>query len=281
MRPDDMLVSVRSRKLACVLDPALILGSPFGLSFALRLTQVLEPWLTRAFWQLVDASELVIPQLGTSTPPDIAALQPLGPVLQGWIALRDHTDAGSWPFRWVGDRLAESQLQDPTDTGLIGRYEALAETLFSRTAHDPPPGRHPWPLYWDPLRASLDTLALSAALDGAIVLMAQAASEEPWPVQALRCADLQAELLDPVPSESLFSAERALLRDALAAAGLASLAPQLPRLAALHVTVAGLAQVASMAELVAHGEPGVFAAEEHPAIPANLWSVARAWWYYV
>ncbi|CAM3325001.1 hypothetical protein BUUB107078_25845 [Burkholderia ubonensis] len=43
MRADDMLVLVRSRKLACVLDPALVLGSCVGLAFALRLSRVLEP----------------------------------------------------------------------------------------------------------------------------------------------------------------------------------------------------------------------------------------------
>lgn len=235
MGADDFQVTVRRKKLTCVLDPALVLGSPFGLMFALRLAQVVEPWLTRAFWQLIDASELLLPRLAAA-PAAQAPLQPLAPVLRAWIALRDVTDAGSWRFRWIGDKLADSQLQDAADAGLLRRYEALAEAALRR---NPPAsvGRLAWPPAWDPLETSLDTLAVSAALDGALVLTAEVGDAAPWPVQALGRIGAAVNALQPMPAESLFAHERALLRDALAAAGLAGVAQQLPRLVALHLSL--------------------------------------------
>ncbi|TCW80231.1 hypothetical protein C5O80_25680 [Burkholderia sp. SRS-46] len=283
MRADDMLVSVRSRKLACVLDPALVLGSRVGVAFALRLARVLEPWLTRSFWQVIDASELLLPDLAAAPQDDAAdARWPLADVLRAWIALRDATDAGAWPFRWIGDNLAESQLDGAADPGIVMHYETLAEALAMRLRPEHEPRHGIWPSRWDHREASVDTLALSAALDGALVLTAAMAEREPWPVQALARIGHPARLLDPLPDErsaSLFAAERALLRDALAAAGLASLAQALPPLVALHVNVAP-------AMLAAAWMPVPLPADEGPAplapgAAANLWDDVRAWWYYL
>lgn len=267
MRPDDMLVHVHSRKLPCVLDPVLVLSAPYGFALALRLTQVVEPWLTRAFWQLIDASDWVMPQLARGREAD--TLQPQGEVLQAWIAMRDQTDAGSWPFRWIGDRFAESQLKDHADdAGLIARYEDLAESLVARATNMDCRGQRLWPVIWDPLQASLDTLALSAALDAAVVLTARSDDEAPWPVQALSQAGIVATWFDPVPPESLFAAERARLRDALAAAGLACLAQRLPPLAIVHVMANGRTASPTSATLHAEGRE----------VP-DAWSGAQAWWY--
>lgn len=269
MLADDLLVSVRSRKLPCVLDPALVLGSAWGLELALRLTWVTEPWLTRAFWQLIDASELLMPQLADAPAPDM--LQPRDDVLRAWIALRDHTDAGSWPFRWVGDRFAESQLKDHADAGLLERYESLAESLAGRAGDGEAELRHGWPLLWDPLQASLDTLALSAALDAAVVLTAHVHDDNPWPVRALHRLDLHTARLDPVPPDSLFAAERALLRDALAAAGLASMVQRLPPLAVVHVMTGDAPRAIGGDEL----------AGGHAQAATDPWRDARAWWYLI
>ncbi|KIP18936.1 hypothetical protein KY49_4036 [Burkholderia sp. MSHR3999] len=282
MRADDMLVSVRSRKLACVLDPALVLGSRVGLAFALRLSRVLEPWLTRSFWQVIDASELLLPGLAAGAPnDDIDAQWPLADVLQAWIALRDATDASAWPLRWIGDNLAESQLDGAVASGIVMHYEALAEALAARLRLDEDPVSGIWPSRWRPREASVDALALSAALEGALVLTASVAQREPWPVQALARLGRPARLLDPLPAErsaSLFAAERALLLDALAAAGLASLAQELPPLVALHVNVVP-AMVAAAAHVPPRAEEGLAPAPRIDA--ANPWDDVRAWWYYL
>lgn len=276
MLADDLLVSVRSRKLPCVLDPALVLGSPHGLEFALRLTQVTEPWLTRAFWQLIDASDLVMPKLVAPDRGD--ALQPRGDMLDAWIALRERTDAGSWPFRWVGDRLAESQLKERADEGLMLRHDAIAESLALRLGEDGAEHGRGWPPGWDPLSASLDTIALSTALDAAAVITAVVEDDEPWPVRALRRLRVPITRLDPLPPESLFATERALLRDALAAAGLAPLVQRLPALVVLHVMAGGGAGPArELADEFTSGDEGAVDASRWPS--ADAWHEARAWWY--
>lgn len=276
MLADDLLVSVRSRKLPCVLDPALVLGSPHGLEFALRLTQVTEPWLTRAFWQLIDASDLVMPKLAAPGRGD--ALHPRGDMLEAWIALRERTDAGSWPFRWVGDRLAESQLKERADEGLMLRHDAIAESLALRLGDDGRERAHGWPPGWDPLSASLDTIALSSVLDASAVITALVEDDEPWPVRALHRLRVHTTRLDPLPPESLFATERALLRDALAAAGLAPLVQRLPALVVLHVMAgAGAETVPELADVIAGEDDGVVEASRWS--PADAWHDARAWWY--
>ncbi|WP_250484989.1 hypothetical protein [Caballeronia sp. GaOx3] len=268
MQSDDLFVQVHRRKLCCVLDPALVLGTRLGFEFALRVAAVLEPWLTRSFWQVIDASELLMPQLvgadSANDPREFDAwdanddlTRPLPAALEAWIGLRERTDAGSWPFRWVGDNLAESQLQASADAGVVTRYETLAESLGARVERfgDAPGG-------WDQTDASLDALALSAALDSAVVLMAAAGGAPPWPVQALARIGRPAQLLDPMPAShaaSLFGAERELLRSALAAAGLAGLVQDLPPLAALHVNVA----------------------RPNDGAGGNPWDRAQAWWYFL
>jgi hypothetical protein len=276
MHADDMIISVRQRKLACVLDPTLILGSSWGPGLALRLTRVMEAWLTRAFWQVIDASDIVIPRLGEATAPDDQSganctLRPTEAALTTWIAMRDSTDAGSWPFRWIGDNFAESQVGDAADNHVVERYELLLNALMRRQSREngaPPPVD--WSAWWNPLDIALDTLALSAALDAAIVLTVQVGDEAPWPVKALQHAGAPAERLDPIPMDSLFAAERALLRDALAAAGIAGMAQRLPRLAALHV----IAVRGSSDET--HTTDGESCDEA-----CDPWHDGQAWWYFL
>jgi len=230
MHRADLSVSVSQRKLACVLDPALVLGHAFGPTLALRLTQVMEPWLTRSFWQTLDASELLLRQ--SERADSHAADSALSAsALAEWIALREGTDAGSWVFRWIGDRLAESQVQDAADIGVVDRFERLAEALAQRWERSAP-ARASWG--FDALAGALDALALSATLDGALVLGSAGAAALPWPVQAARRIELAESRLEP-ERESLFAAERSVVREALARAGLAPLLANAPPLAALHL----------------------------------------------
>jgi hypothetical protein len=261
MRSPDWSVSVRQRRAACVLDPALLLCYASGPALALGLTRVVEPWLTRSFWQLIDASELLLGLRhdGTAAPfVGVHWLRPSAAALRDWIALRDNTDAGSWPLRWVGDCLAESQVQGDAQPDVLDRYEQFSEALGSRAAHD---GAHRVGGGFDALTAGLDAASLSATLGGAMLLGPAGDVAGPWPAQALRQAGLEAQRLDPLPADSIFAAERAMLRHSMAAAGLSALVECLPPLAVLHVRVDDDAE---HADGVDDGDP---------------WSAARAWWY--
>ena len=263
MQRADLQLLVNQRKPACVLDPALVLCRAQGPLLASRLTQVMEPWLTRSFWQALDASELLLGRMDHAEADTAAALSPAA--LSAWIALREGTEAGAIPFRWVGDRLPESQLQDTVDIDALDRYEILAEGLLQRC--QPRENQKPgWRTRFDAVGASLDALVLSALLDGALLLSpvspANPADSEPAPVRAALAAGLRTTQLEPMPAHSLFDAERSFVRQALAAAGLAAVLEGGPRLAALHVLVCG--------------DDDTPAAGDEPADP---WARAQVWWY--
>lgn len=253
MGASDLRVTVDGVKLRCVLDPALVLGHACGLKLALGLTRVFETWLPRSFWQVLDASEL----LGARDPPE-SGLHPLA--LNEWAALRDGTDAGSWTLRWVGDNLAESQLRTGGgDESLVERFEWHAEALLAHQAQ--PPGRA-WCRGFDPVASAHDALALSAALDGALILCRAPASDiEPGPVQALNRLKAAPEQLTENDCHSLLAAERLFVRQAIAAAGLAALLQSVAHACVVHVLTLPPASDASNDDT------------------QDPWQHSQAWWY--
>jgi hypothetical protein len=246
MGASDLRVTVDLPKLRCVVDPALALDHAAGPALTQRLTGVFETWLTRSFWQLIDASDLL-----RGAGPDPAALDE-------WIRLRDRTDAGSWLLRWVGDNRAESQLKAAAGDDLVERYEWLAAALESR---QPPVAD--WRCPFDRVTSVVDALTLSATLEGALILSQQpATADTPWAVQALQRLGLPCEEAI-AGTDNLFAIERQVVRQGLAAAGLAALLQALPPLAVVHV-------------LVSAGMPfDTGSADERP----DPWTQVRAWWY--
>ena len=268
MHAGDWSLTVCQRKLACVLDPSLVLGFRDGPALALRLTRVFEPWLTRSFWQVIDSSDLLLRrhELGVrALAPGLAdGLQPDAQALATWVAMRDQTDAGSWTLRWMGDCLAESQVRDGADADVVDRYELLAAALAQRVQRGE---RGTARLGLDPVSTALDTLALSACLDGALVLTPTLPTDDaadPWPVRALARAGLAATRLDPIPADALFATERQWVRDALVSAGLSTVALRLPPLAVVHVLADGARTAGDDGEAL-----------------DDPWDEAQAWWYRV
>jgi len=252
MSASDLRVTVDGVKLRCVLDPALVLGHACGRQLALGLTRVFEAWLPRSFWRVLDASELLC--MDTENSP---WLHPLA--LNDWTALRDGTDAGSWPMRWVGDNLHESQLRSGVDDTLLDRFERHAEAL---QASELPQACDAWNCSFDPVGSAHDALALSAALDGALILcQASDATTAPGPVQALQRLGHQPQLLSPDDSTSLMAAERIFVRQAVAAAGLAALLQSLGGVCIVHALTL---------------PPDCEAANDDSQDP---WQRSQAWWY--
>jgi hypothetical protein len=276
MRRADLSLTVRQRKLPCVIDPALVLCHAQGPLIAQRLTQVVEPWLTRSFWQVLDASELLLHHHSgtlialTDAQPSARAPQPVPEALLEWMRLRDSTDAGSWLFRWVGDSLAESQTHDDADAQIVDRYEMLAQSWAQALGAWPLEDgcTQPWVQGFDAVASAMDTLVLSATLGGAVVIsLCEKAGEPPWPVQALSRVGINAKHHALAP-HSLFAAERTLLRDALAVAGLAPIVETLPPLAAVHVLPPPDRGNAPMPD-------------DDVDTQVLAWSRAMAWWYLI
>jgi hypothetical protein len=256
MGASDLRVTVDQPKLRCVLHPALALGHPFGPQLALGLTRAFETWLTRSFWQVLDASEWLARRAPAGGPlPDAAALC-------DWIALRDSTDAGSWALRWVGDNLSESQTRGLDGDGLLERFEWLAEALAARGGASGP--SRDWGLADDPLHGALDAVALSAALEGALLLspVTPSGASRPGPIQALASLDIAVCESPTGGDASLYPTERLVVRQALAAAGLAPLVDLLLPLAVVHALV--LPDTGAEDGAVSAGDP---------------WSRANVTWY--
>lgn len=270
MRYADVAVSVSRRKLACVLDPALLLTLSYGPLLALRLAQVTEPWLPRAFWQALDASDWLLrpPPPGAPRDGDDAG-RTSATAVTAWVALREGSDAGTLPWRWIGDRLAESQLCESADAEIVERYERLAEALGQRWEELAPSVRR-LGYAFDPLAAALDSVALSATLDGAPVLCSLPEGA-PWPVQALQRLEVRTKGLEPLPAQSLFAAERHQLRDALVSAGLAARLGSDPRLAVVHVCI----------DEPADADDDDAAGGDAPPALDGPWSRAEGCWYRV
>lgn len=230
MRHADLSLTVSQRKLACVLDPALVLGHAQGPLLAVRLTRVFEAWLTRSFWQVIDSSDC--PALHASDP-EAVRVRPDRQALAAWIAMRRNTDAGSWCLRWIGDSLASSHARDDAEPDLVVRWESLLRVLGRRSETDIYAST--WPDGLDPFLGGLDTLALAATLEDALILSSIGADEyAPWPVQALERSHVR---LHPTSGQTLFAEERRLVRDALASAGLAAVVERLPRLAIVRLMI--------------------------------------------
>lgn len=256
MQRADLQLLVNQRKPVCVLDPALVLCHARGPLLATRLTQVMEPWLTRSFWQALDASELLARGASAGDAGVSAA------ALSAWIAMREGTQLGSSLFRWIGDCLQESLMQESGDLRTLERYEQLAQALGERCEARRDAVAVPgWCTRFDPQAAAQDALVLSATLDGALLL--STGEGEPRAVRAAQAAGLDVTRLDLPSDEGLFAAERVFVRHALAVAGVAPLLAQGPRLAVLHVLAEG--DDDKLADDAAH----------------DLWDGARVWWYCV
>jgi hypothetical protein len=256
----DLRVSVAVSRLRCVAEPALVLAHPLGARLALALARVFELWVTRSLWHAIDNSELLARTVKAAGPEGAGRL-PDARAVSEWITLRHGTDAGSWPMRWVGDCMAESQLQAAAEADLVDRFEWLRAALDRAAERDHAADLPAWCGALDLRAGTRDALALSAALDGAMLLcLCPHADEAPWPVQDLQQRGLSAACLTDAADAGLFAAERQWIRQALAGGGLAVLLQALPDLAVVHVLLDASAAPAGDDD----GGP---------------WIGAQTWWY--
>lgn len=244
MPTKDLQVTVSPRKVACVLDPELLVMHACGPQLALRLSRVFEVWLTRSFWRVIDAGELWLAQqragadrVGRSDRrqrPDVRAIE-------RWIDMRDQTDAGSWVMCWIDDHLPASHMGDRSDKDIMERYEMAALGLSHRVVlqRAPQDAMVPWCDGLDAVAASLDTLALMSVVDSAIALCAVQDDALPAPVRTLQRAGMDACALDPLEPDSLFFAERRWIREAFVEAGLPMLLWGGPKLAVVRLATNG------------------------------------------
>jgi hypothetical protein len=129
----ELSISLQHRRWACVLDPMLAL-SEYGLLLVKQLGDIIELWVVREFWNMIDSSqfyqqqpEILLQDFATERSPLYS--QQILRSLQEWDRLRTLSDRNSWHVHFLADVIGESCLPGGVDSDLIWRWESLAQSL--------------------------------------------------------------------------------------------------------------------------------------------------------
>jgi hypothetical protein len=127
----DLDVSVRARRLTCVLDPALLLAAPHLLLLTQQLARSVDLWVCPGFWRLLDASVFFCRRPARLR--SWLALSPqhpeqqVGAAVACWSRWRVSRDLTALGLYWVGGHQTESFLPEQGPRDLPMRFEALVE----------------------------------------------------------------------------------------------------------------------------------------------------------
>jgi hypothetical protein len=162
----------------CVIDLALAL-SPSGLLVYKNLGEVIELWVVRELWYILDninfylqRPELVVPKINASekTPSEKrTSLEETLWSLKEWERVRSRRDLSRLNLFWLGDNLRESLLPKDREPEIFSYWEFLAGSLDNQI--DKIPTNDVLTL------AFRDAVALLASLGSAFILTYQLASD--------------------------------------------------------------------------------------------------------
>jgi hypothetical protein len=234
------LITLSQRRRTCVLDPSLFL-SHYGLLVVKSLGEVLELWIARELWHMLDNPSFYLTQSAWNTPqlewersPESQpiAQQKRSQALRHWELLRSQTPPTDLHLFWIGDRPTESFLPPNTDPHLIQHWETLAQSLEHRTQNPSTTS----PILTAALR---DTAALAAIVEPAFILCHQPpntpANTPPEICQILEQWQIPCQQIDPM--DTITTQEREQLLQIIIAAGLAKLLWSGLNLIVLHLFV--------------------------------------------
>ena len=274
----DLSVTISQRRWSCVLDPTLAL-SYYGLALVKRLRQVMEVWVVRELWNILDnthfylqdpASLLPNREHGKARPEDRQAVVS---ALRGWEQIRMETDPGGLGVCWVGDSPSESFLPENQDPGILWRFERLSASLDRRVTGS------------GSLDAAFrDTVALAVA-EGQGFVLSHLPETDGTEIPPAICNVISewripCGMLDP--SSSLVLLERDYLLRLLIQAGVAGLCWAGLRPVVLHI-VAPMAAALNRppAEEYEFTDDGPARPEPPSSEPelGDVWQGARGFWY--
>jgi hypothetical protein len=284
----DLNITVSQKRWACVLDPTLAL-SRYGLPLVKQLGGVLELWVGRELWNILDNTHFYLEQpesllLDRLTPismttQDRVRIQEIVGALREWERIRMETDLSDLKLFWIGDRLGESLLPPETDSEIVWRYESLAEPLAYSQEGCLPANE----VLWSAFR---DVVALAAARGSAFILtqLPEGVTTNSSPV-ICNALDAWGIPCKAIPAQDPWVAlERDYLRRLLVQEGLAKLFWGGLRLVVLHLLIPSATNALSNSDIVSSEE--LFFAEdtdvdlaERQKRAINLWESAQAFWY--
>ncbi len=295
----DLAVTFSQRRWSCVVDPSLLLLTPFGPTLVQRLGELLELWVVRSFWGVLDGSYLYgqepnrLIATGLSPEKGRADEGTVRQSLAAWERLRRRADLYGLRLRYIGDNYRQSALPERKEPDLVHRYEILSASLLKRLGAN---GLEPEKPGFEAREAVADVATLASTLHPTFILTFQDGSDDAPPSLCaileswgFRCRRINEESLrDP-----LATIERDYVRSLLVHAGLSPLAWSGARLAVAHVLAPGTIGARTMLDaMYAKGEGDVGdydevlaeadevrAAEMERSNWPDFWSGAIVFWY--
>jgi hypothetical protein len=279
----DLSIMVSPPRWVCVLDPSLVL-SHYGLSVAKHLGDVMEVWVVRELWHMLDNMQFYVQRpesvlVGTpserSPDRELMARREVIQSLYDWKNARMTTNPGNLNLFWIGDRPDESFLPKNCDPLLIRRWEALAQSLDTRLNHSAN----------DSLAAAFrDTAALATSLDSALILTYQSTTEAecnatPQICIALESWGIPCQAVDPL--DAIVTIERDSLRQIVVQTGLSKFVWAGLHLAVLHLVLPDVSTRCNHTQQQSGYAPYPDSDTNHALSLSNLWKGAKGFWYCV
>jgi len=271
----------------CVIDPALAL-SQYGVSLIKQLGGVMELWVVREFWHILNNSAFYLQQPELITPKVIGSeripaqertvLEKTFWALKEWEKFRMETDLAGLNLFWLGDSPRESLLPKRRSIEIFWRWESLASLLDNQLNQSQTAD------YILPM-AFRDTIALAACLESAFILTYQLPTDSdknssPEICKALENWGVPCQVL--APQDSIVAMERDYLRQLFIHTGIGKLLWAGVRLTVLHILVPTIPKVHMLPEqLQTDSLPLMKNSIDDPKSHKNPWVEARGFWYLI
>lgn len=273
------------RPQTCIIDPALAL-SAYGVSLIKQLGKVMELWVVRELWHILDNSnfyleypELITPKVSECSripKQERIRLEETLRSLHEWERFRMETDLAGLNLFWLGDNLKESLLPKSRNLEIFWQWEAFAKSLDSQLEQSQTKD------YVLPL-AFRDTVALAASLDSAFILTYQQKADfeknlPPEICKVLETWGVSCNVL--TPADSLVSRERDYLRELLICTGTTKLVWAGLHLAVLHLFVPETPKAGTSYQQLSLSSSGLDRESvDNPKLQDKSWVGAKGFWY--
>jgi hypothetical protein len=282
-------VKLAQQRCTCVLDPTLAL-SRYGLTLVKQLGTVMDLWLGREFWNILDNiqfylqhPESLVPHSihdSTTLEQQLSWRQDIIQALITWEKIQNETGLTNFKLFRIGDRPVESFLPNGIQPQIIKNYEYLAHSLANYINQHGV--RETKINISDTLSSAFqDTVALAATLDSCFILTFQSSREIGGNLSPEICMTMESW---GIPCQSvtlkdeIATIERHYLRKLLVRAGLSKFLWSGLQIVILHLLVPNTLQLKFLP--MGNQEPLFSDVENYPTRSGvNPWEEARCFWY--
>lgn len=269
----------------CVIDPTLAL-LPCGVSLVKQLGKVMELWVCREFWHIIENSDYYLqqPELITSkgdTPEKTLeqwrTVEETLCSLKKWQKFRMANDLVGLNLFWLGDSPGNSYIPKNRNLEIFWRWEFMASLLDNQISQLQTKN------YILPL-AFRDTIALAASLESAFILTHQPPSgiDKNFPPEickALEAWNISCQAL--THQDSFVAMERNYLRKLLIQTNTAKFVWGGVHLTVLHLLISSTENLI-LPKQSQRGSLSVIEALEDDLRPQSCsWLGARVFWYTI